>query len=245
MAVRSSFITRRRRVPLSFPLGSSEARPQALQAPLYARHRLPRPLLCSKPSSRLSKRSTNSNCSFSFVSTLMARRRTFKTCEATAATPLSWRPLSTSSARSERRRLISESSACGRPRPARLPPRAAACLRASALAGSCHQQKVCGGSTLTEHGELSRLVPRQRFISLGPLPLLVVNKPYHGVQKPPAAFAALPRVVGEALGGCAVVYEGDVPRLLPRQATLRAGAWPLPLQAPQRSPAKAHGPPYP
>jgi hypothetical protein len=56
------------------PLGSSKARPKALQAPLYARHRLPRPLLCSKPSSRLSKRSTNSNCSFSFVSTLMARR---------------------------------------------------------------------------------------------------------------------------------------------------------------------------
>ena len=74
MAVRSSLITRRRRVPLSFPLGSSEARSQALQAPPYARHRLPRPLLCSKPSSRLSKRSTNSNCSFSFVSTLMARR---------------------------------------------------------------------------------------------------------------------------------------------------------------------------
>src|ERR671921_729464 len=146
-------------------------RPQALQAPLYARHRLPRPLLCSKPSSRLSKRSTNSNCSFSFVSTLMARRRTFKTCEATAATALSWRPSSTSSARSESLRLISESSACGRPRPARLPPRAAACLRASAFAGSWHQQKVCGGSTLTVHGELSRLVPRQRFISLGPLPL--------------------------------------------------------------------------
>jgi hypothetical protein len=34
MAVRSSFISRRRRVPLSFPLGSSEARPQALQAAL-------------------------------------------------------------------------------------------------------------------------------------------------------------------------------------------------------------------
>src|SRR5215204_7695405 len=170
--VRSSLITLRRRVPLSFPLGSSEARPQALQAPLYARHRLPRPLLCSKPSSRLSNRSTNSNCSFSFVSTLMARRRTFKTCEATAATALSWRPSSTSSARSESLCLISESSACGRPRPARLPPRAAARLRASALAGSCHQQKVCGGSTLTVHGELSRLVPRQRFISLGPLPLL-------------------------------------------------------------------------
>src|SRR5215207_2963336 len=95
-----------------------------------------------------------------------------KTCEATAATALSWRPSSTSSARSESLRLISESSACGRPRPARLPPRAAACLRASALAGSCHQQKVCGGSTLTVHGELSRLVPKQRFISLGPLPLL-------------------------------------------------------------------------
>src|SRR5919112_369963 len=208
MAVRSSLITRRRRVLLSFPLGSSEARPQALQAPLYARHRLPRPLLCSKPSSRLSKRSTNSNCSFSFVSTPMARRRTFRTCEATAATPLSWRPSSTSSARSERRRLISQSSACGRPRPPRLPPRAAACLRASALAGSCHQQKVCGGSTLTVHGELSRLVPRQRFISLGPLPLLVVYKPYHAPQRAPAAGAALPRVVGEALGRRSVVYEG-------------------------------------
>ena len=216
MAVRSSFITRRRRVLLSFPLGSSEARPQALQAPLYARHRLPRPLLCSKPSSRLSKRSTNSNCSFSFVSTLMARRRTFKTCEATAATALSLRPSSTSSARSESLRLISESSACGRPRPARLPPRAAACLRASALAGSCHQQKVCGGSTLTVHGELSRLVPRQRFISLGPLPLLVVNKPYHAPQWALTAATALPWVVGEALGGPAVVYEDDAPRPIRR-----------------------------
>ena len=74
MAVRSSFITRRRRVPLSFPLGSSEARPKVLQAALYARHRLPRPLLCSKPSSRLSKRSTNSSCSFCFISVEMARR---------------------------------------------------------------------------------------------------------------------------------------------------------------------------
>src|SRR5215218_8729485 len=139
--------------------------------PLYARHLLLPPLLSLRPSSNASNLCTNSSCSFSFVSTLMARRRTFKTCEATAATALSWRPASTSSARSESLRLISESSACGRPRPARLPPRAAACLRASALAGSCHQQKVCGGSTLTVHGELSRLVPRQRFISLGPPPL--------------------------------------------------------------------------
>src|SRR5215211_4693101 len=139
--------------------------------PLYARHLLLPPLLSLRPSSNASNLCTNSSCSFSFVSTLMARRRTFKTCEATAATALSWRPASTSSARSESLRLISESSACGRPRPARLPPRAAACLRASALAGSCHQQKVCGSSTLTVHGELSRLVPRQRFISLGPSPL--------------------------------------------------------------------------
>src|SRR5215210_9068175 len=94
----------------------------------------------------------------------------FRTWLATAATPLSTSPASTSSARSERRCLMLASSACGRPRPARLPPRAAACLRASALAGSCHQQKVLGGSTLTVHGELSRFVPRHRFISLGPSP---------------------------------------------------------------------------
>src|SRR5919112_1396955 len=175
---------------------------------------------CSEPI----RAASNSNCSFSFVSTLMARRRTFKTCEATAATALSWRPSNTSSARSDRRRLISESSACGRPRPARLPPRAASCLRASALAGSCHQQKVCGGSTLTVHGELSRLVPRQRFISLGPLPLLVVNKSYHAPQRPPAAFAALRRVVGEALGGRAVVYDGEVPRPVRRESALLAAA---------------------
>jgi hypothetical protein len=47
---------------------------QSLYTLAYARHLLLPPLLCSKPSSRLSKRSTNSSCSFSFVSTLMARR---------------------------------------------------------------------------------------------------------------------------------------------------------------------------
>src|SRR5215218_204773 len=209
--------------------------------PLYARHLLLPPLLSLRPSSNASNLCTNSSCSFSFVSTLMARRRTFKTCEATAATALSWRPASTSSARSESLRLISESSACGRPRPARLPPRAAACLRASALAGSCHQQKVCGGSTLTVHGELSRLVPRQRFISLGPLPLLAVNKPYHAPQRVVTAATALLRVVGEALRGPAVVYEGDAPRLLRRQAALGAAtSLHASFQAPQPTLDEAH-----
>src|SRR5215212_5294888 len=171
MAVRSSFLTRRRWVPLSFPLGSREARPKALQAPLYARHRLPRPLFCSKPSSRLSKRSTNSNCSFSLVSTLMARRRTFKTCEATAATPLSWRPSSTSSARSERRRLISVSSACGRPRPPRLPPFEPCRLRSSAWSGEWFQH----------HSEPPIALP----LHLSPLALIAVHLLNRAYPLPP------------------------------------------------------------
>src|SRR5215208_4255322 len=77
-------VTRRLNRPLS-PIavlrpGSGR---QGRYAPLYTRHLLPPPLLCAKPSSSASSLATNSSCSVSFISILMARRRTSKTCEAT------------------------------------------------------------------------------------------------------------------------------------------------------------------
>ena len=76
---------------------------------------------------------------------------------------------------------------------------------------------------------------------MAPLPLLLVNKPYHAPQRAPAALAALPRVVGEALGGRAVVYEDDLTRPVRREAALGAAtSLHASLQAPQPTLDEAH-----
>src|SRR5215217_5859926 len=92
------------------------------------------------------------------------------------------------------------------------------------------------------HCEESAYVCEHLGICYGPLPLLLVNKPYHAPQRPPAALAALPRVVGEALGTPAVVYEDDAPRPLRQQAALRAATslHHASLQAPQPTLDEAH-----
>src|SRR5215218_9841919 len=80
---------------------------------------------------------------------------------ATAATPLSTSPASTSSARSERRCLMSVSSACGRPRPPRLPPFAPWRRRSSAWSGLWFQH----------HSEPPIALP----LHLSPLALIAVH----------------------------------------------------------------------
>src|SRR5215203_6742413 len=112
----------------------------------------------------------------------------------TAALLRSTLPSSTSSASVLSFSLIATSSTAGRPRPPRLPPLEAARLRSSALAGSCHQQWVCGGSTVTVHREPSRLVPGQRCISLDPSPY----PPSSGGRRGPTNEATTPRLRGSA-----------------------------------------------
>ena len=78
-------------------------------------------------------------------------------------------------------------------------------------------------------------------ICYGPLPLLLVNKPYHAPQWAVTAAAALRWVVWEALGGRAVVYEDDAPRPVRRQAALGAAtSLHASLQAPQPTLDEAH-----
>src|SRR5918997_1026281 len=91
------------------------------------------------------------------------------------------------------------------------------------------------------HCDKSAYVCEHLGICYGPLPLLLVNNPYNAPQRAPAAFAALPRVVGEALGRRAVVYEDDAPRPVRREAALgAASSLHASLQAPQPTLDEAH-----
>jgi hypothetical protein len=92
------------------------------------------------------------------------------------------------------------------------------------------------------HREESAYVCEHLGICSGPLPLLAVNKPYNAPQLASAAATALPRVVGEALGGRAVVYDGEVPRLVRPPAALRAATslHHASLEAPEPTLDEAH-----
>src|SRR5215208_4784962 len=125
-------------------------------------------------------RASSSSISRIFLSNSSTPLRALKPWMATAARPRSWEPSSTASTTSEMRRLRSRTSLLPPP----LPPLDAAHRRLSALAGSCHQQYCCGGSTLAVHLEPSLLIPEQTAIKYGPPPGSVPDGPRRQHQRP-------------------------------------------------------------
>src|ERR687896_403736 len=91
------------------------------------------------------------------------------------------------------------------------------------------------------HCDKSPYVCEHLGICYAPLPLLVVNKPQYAPQWAVTAATALVGVVGEALGGRALVYEDYAPRPVRREAALRAAtSLHASLQAPQPTLDGAH-----
>src|SRR4029453_11147490 len=101
--------------------------------------------------------------------------------------------------------LMTPSSAIGRPRPPRLPPLDARCLRSAALSGCWFRQYAESRIACAWHQVPSAFLPLQSAIAC-PSPLFgLVDGPYDGVQGPAAAGAPLVGVAVEALVGVLLV----------------------------------------
>src|SRR5215211_2295158 len=105
-----------------------------------------------------------------------------------------------------------------------LPAFEAARRRFSALAGSCHQQYSCGGSTVAVHGELSRFVPAHLTANGSPLPRVFAGVAsdalVHDLDRVPQESAALRASFLRVVFGVPL-HDDDSPRSVRSKAAPR------------------------